>query len=31
MEAGMDKFIISQEKSSIIAHFENNEIHELGK
>jgi len=27
----MDKFIIPQEKSSIIAQFENNEIHELGK
>lgn len=26
----MDKFIIPQEKTSIIAHFENNEIHELG-
>jgi hypothetical protein len=27
----MDKFIIPQEKSSIIAHFENNKIQELGK
>jgi len=30
MEIKMDKFIIPQEKTSIIAHFENNEIHELG-